>query len=115
MDRKFCFVGIILLPLIAADLRASQDLRIMVVISNNAHAIWGGNDLFNDVKDGIIDVMEKANLPIPSFHKHATYPQLVESALSPKGLTPLSRTLTKRPIMAWEERHAKKKKVLVGV
>ncbi|MDZ7644264.1 MAG: LEA type 2 family protein [Woeseiaceae bacterium] len=32
-----------------------------------------------------------------------------------RGLTPLSRTLTKRPIMAREERHGKKKKILRGV
>ena len=31
------------------------------------------------------------------------------------GFTLISRTLSKRPIMAMEERHAKKKKILGGV
>jgi len=51
MIKKLCFSALVVL-LLVTDVRAVQELRIMVVISSNANGLWGSR-LFNEIKNTV--------------------------------------------------------------
>jgi hypothetical protein len=79
MIKKLCFSVLVVLILIT-HVRAAEELRIMVVISSNANGLYGST-LFTDIKTTMQGVMNQAGLPVPSFYKYPSYPQLIDPGL----------------------------------